>query len=168
MMSIPKYSTVFSILECPSRIWMARGLAGVRARRMARSSKHRFCRDSCELRSRVRLLPPRATSLPALWVGWNPSLIQEGEETRRSTPVCVAKISRTQPEPAFETSVEMGDVAETRIQSAITQADRAAPSRAQGRQHRAEVQRSGLSTSTTVLPNSGRAIADIGRNPKSL
>lgn len=45
--------------------------------------------------------------------------------------------------------------------------DRAAPSRPPFRQHRTEAQRSGLSALTPELPDGGRAIADICRNPKS-
>ncbi|RWO88584.1 MAG: hypothetical protein EOQ95_18460 [Mesorhizobium sp.] len=47
------------------------------------------------------------------------------------------------------------------------EADRAAPSRAPGRQHRTEAQRSGLSTSIPPLPGGGRTIADISRKSKS-
>ncbi|TWI41103.1 hypothetical protein IQ26_01039 [Mesorhizobium tianshanense] len=49
----------------------------------------------------------------------------------------------------------------------IIEADRAAPSRAPGRQYRAEAQRSGLSASIMALPDGGRTIPDISRNPKS-
>ncbi len=54
-----------------------------------------------------------------------------------------------------------------RTSMVIIVADRAAPSRPPSRQHRAEVQRSGLSAFTPALPEDGRAIADICRNPKS-
>lgn len=49
----------------------------------------------------------------------------------------------------------------------IVGSDRAAPSRPPSRQHREEAQRSGLSAFTPELPDGGRAIADIRRNPKS-
>jgi hypothetical protein len=49
----------------------------------------------------------------------------------------------------------------------IVGSDRAAPSRPPSRQHREEAQRSGLSAFTPDLPDGGRAIADIRRNPKS-
>lgn len=49
----------------------------------------------------------------------------------------------------------------------IIEIDRATTSRVPGRQHRAEAQRSGLSASIVVLPDGGRAIADISRNSKS-
>ncbi|TPL23412.1 hypothetical protein FJ945_16015 [Mesorhizobium sp. B2-4-9] len=54
-----------------------------------------------------------------------------------------------------------------RTSMVIIDADRAAPSRPPSRQHRAEAQRSGLSAFTPELPDSGRAIADTRRNPKS-
>ena len=54
-----------------------------------------------------------------------------------------------------------------RASMVIIDADRAAPSRLTCRQHRAEAQRSGLSAFTPALPDAGRAIADICRNPKS-
>ena len=49
----------------------------------------------------------------------------------------------------------------------IIDAERAASSRAPGRQHPAEAQRSGLSASMPALPDGGHAIPDISRNPKS-
>jgi len=49
----------------------------------------------------------------------------------------------------------------------IINADRAAPSRPPPRQHRTQVQRSGLSAFTPELPDTGRAIADICRKSKS-
>ena len=54
-----------------------------------------------------------------------------------------------------------------RASMVIIDADRVAPSRAPGRQHRAEAQRSGLSASIPALPDGGRAIADISRKSKS-
>ncbi|WP_210189874.1 hypothetical protein, partial [Mesorhizobium prunaredense] len=49
----------------------------------------------------------------------------------------------------------------------IIEADRAAPSRAPGRQHRAEALRSSLSASIVALPGGSRTIADTGRKSKS-
>lgn len=49
----------------------------------------------------------------------------------------------------------------------IVAADRVATSRAPGRRYRANAQRSGLSASTTPLPDRGGAIADISRRSKS-
>lgn len=57
--------------------------------------------------------------------------------------------------------------ANPRASIVIIGADRAAPSCLPSRQHRAEAQRSGLSAFTPELPDGGRAIADICRNPKS-
>ncbi|TRC98465.1 hypothetical protein FJV76_13105 [Mesorhizobium sp. WSM4303] len=54
-----------------------------------------------------------------------------------------------------------------RVSRGIINADRAAPSRVPGRQHRVKAQRSDLSTSIPVLPSSGRAIAHTSRIPKS-
>ena len=54
-----------------------------------------------------------------------------------------------------------------RVSMVIADADRRAPGPAPGRQHRAEAQRSGLSESIAALPDDGRAIDDISRNPKS-
>lgn len=54
-----------------------------------------------------------------------------------------------------------------RTSMVIIGSDRAAPSRPPSRQHRAEAQRSGLSAFIPALPDGGRAIADICRNPKS-
>ena len=54
-----------------------------------------------------------------------------------------------------------------RASMVIIDADRAELSRPPFRQHRAEAQRSGLSAFTPELPDGGRAIADICRNPKS-
>ncbi|TIU29732.1 MAG: hypothetical protein E5W27_03080, partial [Mesorhizobium sp.] len=54
-----------------------------------------------------------------------------------------------------------------RVSMVIIDADRAATSRAPGRQHRAEAQRSGMSAFTPALPDGGRAIADISRKSKS-
>ncbi|MBL8575603.1 MAG: hypothetical protein JNK47_00125 [Mesorhizobium sp.] len=56
---------------------------------------------------------------------------------------------------------------DTRAFMAIAHADMPPPGPVQGRQYRAEVQRSGLSASTLALPGVGRANADIGRNSKS-
>jgi hypothetical protein len=50
---------------------------------------------------------------------------------------------------------------------AINEANRAAPSRPPGRQHRAEAQRSGPSASILVLPEGGNAAPDISRKSKS-
>jgi hypothetical protein len=49
----------------------------------------------------------------------------------------------------------------------IINADRAASSRAPGRQQRAEAQRSGLSAFIPELPDTARATADICRKSKS-
>jgi hypothetical protein len=46
-------------------------------------------------------------------------------------------------------------------------ADGVVTSRVPGRQYTAEAPRSGLSASTSALPSSGRAIADVGRSSKS-
>ena len=54
-----------------------------------------------------------------------------------------------------------------RVSMVIINADRAAPSRPPSPQHRAQAQRSGLSAFTPELPDGGRAVADICRNPKS-
>jgi hypothetical protein len=54
-----------------------------------------------------------------------------------------------------------------RMPTVIIEAGRAAKSRAPGRQHRAEAQRSGLTAFTPALPDGGRAIADISRDSKS-
>jgi hypothetical protein len=54
-----------------------------------------------------------------------------------------------------------------RTSMVIIDTDRAAPSRPPSRHYRAEAQRSGLSAFTPELPDGGRAIADICRNPKS-
>jgi hypothetical protein len=54
-----------------------------------------------------------------------------------------------------------------RVSMVIANADRTVPSRLLSRQHRAEAPRSGLSALTPELPDYGRAIADICRNPKS-
>ena len=45
--------------------------------------------------------------------------------------------------------------------------DKGVTSREPGHQHRAVAQRSNLSKSIPALPNSGRAIADTSRKPKS-
>lgn len=49
----------------------------------------------------------------------------------------------------------------------IIDADRAASSRPPCRQHRAEAQRSGPSTTMPALPGGDHAIPDISRNSKS-
>jgi hypothetical protein len=49
----------------------------------------------------------------------------------------------------------------------LIEADKAVSSRMRGRQYRAQAQQSGLSASIPALPDSGRAIADTSRNPKS-
>ncbi len=54
-----------------------------------------------------------------------------------------------------------------RTSMVIFVSDRAAPSRPPSRQHRTQAQRSGLSAFTPELPDTGRAIADICKNPKS-
>lgn len=46
-------------------------------------------------------------------------------------------------------------------------ASRIATSRVQGRLNRAKVRQRGLSASTSALPRTSRAIADIGRKSKS-
>ena len=56
---------------------------------------------------------------------------------------------------------------DARVPIVIIEADRAAPSRAPEREHRAEAQTSGLSASIAVLADGGRAIADISRKSKS-
>ncbi|UUP16447.1 hypothetical protein NTH_00894 [Nitratireductor thuwali] len=52
--------------------------------------------------------------------------------------------------------------ADPRASIVISEPDRAAPFRAQVRQHRAAAQRSGLSVSIPVIPDGGRATADTG------
>jgi hypothetical protein len=54
-----------------------------------------------------------------------------------------------------------------RVSMVIADADWRASGPTPGRQHRAEAQRSGLSASIAALPDDGRAIDDISRNPKS-
>jgi hypothetical protein len=54
-----------------------------------------------------------------------------------------------------------------RVSRVIINADRAAPSRVPGRQHRLEAQRSGLSASISALLGDVSAIADISRRSKS-
>lgn len=61
------------------------------------------------------------------------------------------------PLPATDLSASMVTVA----------ANSVATSRVPGRQHRAEAQRSLLSSSTSALPSRDRAIADIGCSSKS-
>jgi hypothetical protein len=53
------------------------------------------------------------------------------------------------------------------VPTAIADADMRPSGPVPGRQRRAKAQRSGLSASTSALPGSGRAIADIGRRSKS-
>ena len=65
------------------------------------------------------------------------------------------------------TDIRVIQVLNARVPIVIIEADRAAPSRAPEREHRAEAQTSGLSASIAVLADGGRAIADISRKSKS-
>jgi hypothetical protein len=49
----------------------------------------------------------------------------------------------------------------------IIKGEKAAPGPSSCRQYRAKAQRSGLSASIPTLPHHNRAVADIGRKPKS-